>query len=1413
MWQRGACAALLGCSLCFCAATSAAIELVSRIEGQPTLATGANRGSGNPSISESGRYVAFSSGSSNLLSGDNSGGVSGVFVYDRETDSTELLTAGGNGNSFSPSISANGRIVAFASSANNLAAGDTNGNMFDTYVHDRDTNTTELLTAGANGNSFDVTISADGRFVGYTSDADNLVSADNNDIRDVFIYDRNDGTTQRLTNGGNGESRAVSISGDGHFVTYSSQSSNLVIGDTDTNGTSDIFVYDRATNETQRLTLGGNSSSFSPSISDDGRFVTYQSFANNLVAGDFNGRSDVFLHDRETSFTENLTAGGNQNSTSSEISADGTFVSFRSNATNLTPDELNGTIGHIFVYNRQTQTRTLVTTGANESSSSPTISGDGQLIAFQSSASNLVSTGTTGISHVVLYDQSADEFDGLFATNLAFEVAGGNGDSESPSVSADGQFVAYESGAANLTNPDSNGNRDIFVYNRVTGTNESLTPQGNAASRVPSISGDGRYVTFESSASNLVSGDTNAHRDIFVYDRDTEATELITPGGNADSSIPVISSDGRFVAFESAASNLVAEDSNGNVPDVFLYDRTTASTALLTAGGNSDSRAPAISADGRFVAFASQATNLVDNDSTSNIFDVFVYDRITNNTELLTTAGNSSSLEPSISGDGQFVAFESHASNLAPGDTNGNTRDIFLHNRNDGTTALVTAGSTVDNFGNTSISADGEKLAFTSSATNLVDGDINARIDVFLYNRASDNIELVTQGADGDNTEAAISADGRAIAFTSRALNLANNGTLFTTDVFVSVSNDPPTANPFTTTTNEDTPIAVTISGSDPEEDELSFLVVTQPTNGELTGTPPNLVYSPSSNFFGIDSFTFVANDGTGNSTPATVDINVSNVNDAPVGVGATDLSTPEDTPFSITLTGTDIENDALTYAITNPPTNGNLFGTAPDLIYSPADNFNGSDSFSFTVSDGLLTSVPTTIVLTVLASNDTPIAASQMLTTSSDAALAITLAGSDADNEPLSFAVVDFPTNGSLSGIQPNLIYTPANNFTGTDSFTFTVSDATSTSEPASISITVVEAPTIPGIGNLTPIAQAQSISAPRETPVSILLSGTDFDGDALTFDFVSLPANGNLSGTAPELIYTPDTNFIGLDSFSFTVSDEQDTSEPASVSITVSDGTIELFSAVLPASRSVEVGATATAFATLINAGSIDAQGCRLQLPDTLPAEFFYQATDPSSNAAVGEPNQVANIPAGTSQSFIFGITPSEAMSATEVAVAFDCANATEAASFVGLNTLLLSASVTPVPDLIALVATVTNNGVMEIANNSGFLTAATINVGSTATINVSADTGNATLPMTLSLCQTDPATSVCINPTVPSTEPVVVEIAGGDSPTFAVFANATGSIALDPANSRVFLRFSDELGEVRGTTSVAVQNAPEP
>ena len=272
--------------------------------------------------------------------------------------------------------------------------------------------------------------------------------------------------------------------------------------------------------------------------------------------------------------------------------------------------------------------------------------------------------------------------------------AQGIGDSEGPSISAHGRFVAFYSSAANLVGSDTNGARDVFVRDRQTGKTarvsvDSHGAQGNGDSEGPSISADGRFVAFYSFASNLVAGDTNGVINVFVRDRKTGKTTRVSVNSHGaqtkrDSIVRAISADGRFVAFDSTASNLVGGDTNG-VDDVFVRDRKTGKTTRVSvnshgAQGNGDSFIPSISADGRFVAFYSDAANLVAGDGNA-AGDGFVRDRKAGRTKRVSVAshgtqGNDTSFPPSISADGRFVAFTSLANNLVAGDTNG-ASDIF----------------------------------------------------------------------------------------------------------------------------------------------------------------------------------------------------------------------------------------------------------------------------------------------------------------------------------------------------------------------------------------------------------------------------------------------------------------------------------------------------------------------------------------------------------------------------------------------------------------------------------------------------------------------------------------------------------------------------------------------------------------
>lgn len=391
----------------------------------------------------------------------------------------------------------------------------------------------------------------------------------------------------------------------------------------------------------------GNDDSWTPSISADGRFVAFSTFAGNLSISDSNGVRDIFVHDRLTDETTRISVASdrteaNSHSRSQRISADGRFVTFQSWATNLVANDMNGTVD-IFVHDRATAETTRVSVASNGSqanggSSLPDISGDGRFITFDSDATNLVGGDTNGVSDIFVHDCLTDETTRI---SVASDGSQANDESGAPRISDDGRFVTFYSLATNLVVGDTNGIVDIFVHDRVTGetTRVSVASDGtqvNGIAITPEISGDGRFVAFDSWANNLVPGDTNHTGDLYVHDRATGETTRISVASdgtqaNDDSDEPRISRDGRFIAFNSDATNLVVGDTNGAV-DAFVHDRATGETTRVSVASdgtqaNYDTGSPAISAMGQFIAFDSDATNLVSGDN-NNRRDIFVYDRV-----------------------------------------------------------------------------------------------------------------------------------------------------------------------------------------------------------------------------------------------------------------------------------------------------------------------------------------------------------------------------------------------------------------------------------------------------------------------------------------------------------------------------------------------------------------------------------------------------------------------------------------------------------------------------------------------------------------------------------------------------------------------------------------------------------------
>jgi VCBS repeat-containing protein len=372
-----------------------------------------------------------------------------------------------------------------------------------------------------------------------------------------------------------------------------------------------------------------------------------------------------------------------------------------------------------------------------------------------------------------------------------------------------------------------------------------------------------------------------------------------------------------------------------------------------------------------------------------------------------------------------------------------------------------------------------------------------------------------------------------------------------------SASGAPPTANNDSYTVAENGSLTVAAPGvlgndTDPESDPLTAAVVTQPANGSLTlNADGSFTYQPTANSSGSDAFTYVANDGTSNSAPATVNITITPLNHAPIAHNQS-VSTPEGAAKSITLSATDADNDPLTYAVTSNVSHGSLnCSSTGSCTYTPTAAFVGSDSFMFTANDGQVDSNAATVSITISAVNHAPIATGEAVTTPEGTAASIVLHATDPDGDPLTFHAVTQPSHGSVTGcLDGTCTYTPAANYVGADSFTFQATDNGTpplTSNTATVSITVTAV-------NHAPVAHDQAISLIEDIPRVFDLNATDVDGNALTYVVDTQPAHGSvLCTTAGHCTYTPDLNSDAADSFTWHANDGTVDSNTGTVSITV--------------------------------------------------------------------------------------------------------------------------------------------------------------------------------------------------------------------------------------------------------------------
>lgn len=748
----------------------------------------------------------------------------------------------------SADITPDARWVVFQSSATNLVAGDTNQRT-DIFRADRQTGVIDRVsltdadgeaTGGALGAvTTNPSISDDGRYVAFQSSTTNLVPGDTNNASDIFVRDTLLGTTTRVSVSSaevqaTGLSRFPQISGDATTVVFDSLASNLVASDT--NAVRDVFARDLVAGTTERVSVDNaavqsNGESQQPITNVDGDIVAFRSVGTNLVAGDTNGVSDVFVHERSSDVTElgsRTSSGGFPNSLSGQVggyglSRDGRWLAFTSNGDNVMPG-VSG--GEAYLLDRDTGVLDLVSRttagveGNTVSGAGPIgVSDDGQLVAFVSLASNFAAGDGLLTVDVFVRDRAAATLT-LVSRTAASSTTPVQSALQSATTSGDGALIVWSSTAAGVVTGDTNGTADVFLFDRAAGTNSRVLAgaQGNGASGLTDQSSDGRYVAFVSDASNLVPGDTNAVADVFVRDMVTKAVERVSvdsaeqqasatslEGTYDDGSRPAISADGDLVVFTTAAQ-LGAGDTN-TVFDIYVRDRSAGTTTLITTHNpaacgsfcfTGNATDPDLTDDGNHLAFISSGTDM----SWSN--DSVAVDAFGGPTAYLyhmTGTGYPASFDPS------FPLAYNDVTAVAVGDTETRMSTVWVstaQGTHSTSELVIPPGVTVKQLSTTPVSnprLGGIRYVTFDTGSALVGGDTNLLPDVYLLDRDTDaddvldeagstsieRISVATGGAQGNggSSHADVTTNGRYATFASQATNLVGDDTNGVGDVFV----------------------------------------------------------------------------------------------------------------------------------------------------------------------------------------------------------------------------------------------------------------------------------------------------------------------------------------------------------------------------------------------------------------------------------------------------------------------------------------------------------------------------------------------------------------------------------------------------------------------------------------------------
>jgi Tol biopolymer transport system component len=588
----------------------------------------------SPVLTPDGRYVAYVE---NATIGTKTNTC--IMVWDAQMGNSVMasgdLTGAVPSNSIScwPAITADGRFVAFLSNGTNLVTNSLTGE-FHLYVRDLQAASTTLVDAGTNGVGSGITgviqprLSDDGSLVAFEAQDGSLVQDDANNSTDIFLWNAMGTPTERIsrhdpalpstTANGPSSLSLSSVSAEGSFVAFSSEADNLVLNDT--NGYRDVFVRDLLSDTTLLVSVDmwgaapGNGVSCDPAISADGRYVVFTSSATNLVAGDTNNVSDVFVRDLLEETTQLVSinvngVSGNAVSYSPMISADGRAVLFHSQASDLAPDPFFSGMENVFWRD--------LWSGVTYILPNNFVSATAVVAATMTPSGRFVVLGSQGADWYVWDSQSA-------ATVYAGTTASGNAIGR-VWTSADGNRIAYVCGAS----------PNLCLVDRGANTTVLLGAIGSLASS--SFSADGRYLAYATTSANTPA-DTNGLSDVYLYDCQAGSNVLVSQAfsapasANGHSDSPVISLDGRFVAYRSAASNLVPNDANG-VPDIFLWDRVTGATLLMSLNlsrnstANNRSLRPVFTANSRTLVFESWASDMISGDFNcgGDLFAVDIY--------------------------------------------------------------------------------------------------------------------------------------------------------------------------------------------------------------------------------------------------------------------------------------------------------------------------------------------------------------------------------------------------------------------------------------------------------------------------------------------------------------------------------------------------------------------------------------------------------------------------------------------------------------------------------------------------------------------------------------------------------------------------------------------------------------------